>query len=124
MCGMCELDTFVISIIINLEHQIYFFSCLSQPLFIYSFIIYLFCVCVDLCVCVRWDLCTLVRITEALRRRQCFLELINMLVLSSEAYSDLHFQTTDHKSDERAYSAINTYVNKYRSSIQPKLYMS
>lgn len=118
MCGMCELDTFVISIIINLQYQIYLFSCLSQPLFIYSFIIYLFCVCVYLCVCARIcvHLC-------ALRRWQCFLKLINLLVLSSETYSDVHFQTTDHKSDERAYCAINTYVNKYGSSIQPKLYM-
>jgi len=59
------------------------------------------CVCV--CVCVFVHTCG--------ATQQCFFEMINMLVLSSEAYSDLHSQTTDHKSDEKAYCTINTYAN-------------
>ncbi len=122
--AVCELHThlwFPLSLIYNLR----FISLLSQPLLIYSWIIYLFCVCVFMSVCV-WgggDLCTHVCITEALHKQQCFFELINMLVLSSEACSDLHFHTTDHKSDERAYCAIKTYVNDYESSTQPKLHL-
>lgn len=38
-----------------------------------------------------------------------------MLVLSSQAHSDLHSQTADHESDDKAYYAINTGVNNYES---------
>ncbi len=117
----------MISIIINLQPQIYF-SPLSATVNLFMNYLFILRLCVYECVCVcggggGGDLCTHVCITEALHKQQCFLELINMLVLSSEACSDLHFQTTVHKSDERAYCAIKTYVNDYESSTHPKLHL-
>ncbi len=115
-------DTSMISIIINLQPQIYF-SPLSATVNLFMNYLFILRLCVYECVCVWGGFVHTCVYYRGTTQAAVFFELINMLVLSSEACSDLHFHTTDHKSDERAYCAIKTYVNDYESSTQPKLHL-
>lgn len=116
---MCELRRHICDFH-NLNFNIRFISFLASLhcLFIHSLLILR--LCGFMCVCVRGFVYTCEHY-RGTTQAAVFFELINMLVLSSEAYSDLHSQTTDHKSDEKAYCAINTHANNNGSFLSETL---